>query len=289
MKKAILTICVGELYWELARFVPYIIWKKKNEPDTDLIVITRKDRYDLYGQYATKFFPLEIEGDGLDKKAECFRLNKLALEEYDKIINKFYFEIKNEYEIVEKIYPRIESYLFAKMNQFSKDKFLYDYLPRERNKTLIENLVQDIKSTVIIAPRFREGISRNWIHWKEFYDLIDNSDLKEKFLFVLCGKSPDYIPDSRFIDLNQLEQEEDTSLIGLTIELIKKSKLVIGSQSAIPSLSLLLGTPVLQWGHNRINLMTDEYNPKKTKCSFLDDHRYSQKASVIFDEMRKIL
>jgi hypothetical protein len=106
VKKAFITLCIGELYWELARFVPYIIWKKKLEPETDLIVITRKDRYDLYGTYATKFFPVEIEGDGISKKAECFRLNNYDVKDYYKIIQDVHEQIKSQYDYVEEIYPK---------------------------------------------------------------------------------------------------------------------------------------------------------------------------------------
>jgi ADP-heptose:LPS heptosyltransferase len=283
MKKAILTLCVGELYWELARFVPYIIWRKINEPDLDIIVMSREDRFDLYGQYATKFIPISVEGDCYTKKAECFRLNGFTNIEYLKLINDQYELIKNDYDIVEKVFPKMEQ--FSKTYQFDRNKFCYDYKPRKENKEIIDNLKFD-KPIIVIAPRFRQGIPRNWINWEKFYDLLKTN---KDFEFVLCGKEPEYIKDNYFFDINNLSKIENTSLIGYTIELIKKAKLVVGSQSAIPSLSLLLNTQVLQWGHNRINLMTQEYNPLNTKCCFLDDHKYSRSANDIYNEMIKIL
>jgi hypothetical protein len=283
MKKAILTLCVGELYWELARFVPYIIWRKKNEPDTDLIVMTREDRFDLYGQYADKFIQVKIEGDCYTKKAECFRLNGLSKIEYEKIINDQCELIKKDYDVVEKVYPKLEQ--FAKTYQFEKGKFDFDYKPRKENFDVINSLNFD-KPVVVIAPRFREGLTRNWVNWKQFYELIKQN---KDFQFVLCGKEPEYIKDNDFFDVNNIVKKESTSLIGYSIELIKKAKLVVGSQSAIPSLSLLLKTPVLQWGHNRIILMTDEYNPLFTTCSFLDDSKYNRSEKDVYNEMLKIL
>jgi len=283
MKKAILTICVGELYWELARFVPYVIWRKKQEPDLDVIVMTREDRFDLYGEYTTRFIPISIEGDCYTKKAECFRLNGFSNQDYLNLLNQQYKLLMQEYEQVERVFPKLEK--FANAGQFDRTQLSYDYRPRNENKVAIESL--DFKKPiVVVAPRFRESISRNWIHWKSFFELLKT---EKDFEFVLCGKDPEYIKDSELFDLGNVKQIENTSLIGYSIELIKKAVLTVGSQSAIPSLSLLLGTPVLQWGHNRINLMTDEYNPTKTKCTFMDDHKYSRSANDIFNELKKVL
>lgn len=289
MKKAVLTLCVGELYWELARFVPYILFKKKNEPETDFFAITREDRYDLYGNYIKDIIPLNIQGDGIDKKAECFRLNNFSLGEYYKLIEFEKNKLLQKYDEVETIFPKLENSFFAKTLQFPTDKFSYDYMAREKNKLIIEKFCnENKKEIIIIAPRFREGIPRNWSNWKDFYNLVFNSDLNEKFTFILCGKKPDYIEDKRFLDLNTFVCE-GTSLIGLTIELIKKSKLLVGTQSALPSFSLLLGTEVLQWGHNRKILTSKEYNPFEIRQTFLDDHKYCQKASIIFDKLKQIL
>jgi len=283
MKKAILTLCVGELYWELARFVPYVIWRKKNEPDVDLIVMTREDRFDLYGEYATKLIPVKFDGDCVTKKAECFRLNGFSNVEYLKLISEQYKELVSQYDEVERIFPKLD--FFAQTGQFDKTKYSYDYKPRVENKNVIDSRVFE-KSVVVIAPRYREGLQRNWVYWREFFELLKRED---GFEFVLCGKEPEYVKDEDLFDINEIVVQDNTSLVGYTIEMIRRAVLVVGSQSAIPSLSLLLGTPVLQWGHNRVNLMTDEYNPMKTKCVFLDDHKYSRDAGFIFSEMVKIL
>jgi hypothetical protein len=282
MKKAVLTLCVGELYWELARFVPYIIWRKEREY-FDLIAITRKERYDLYGKHAKKFISIEIEGDEITKKSECFKLNGFSNEEYTKLIIDEKEKLTG-YDEIEMVCPKLNK--FSSTVQFDKLKFSYNFQPREINRTFIESL-NISKQIVIIAPRFRQNVPRNWINWKQFYDLLYKSDLRNEFEFIICGRRPDYISDERFLDINNFKH--DGTLIGLTIELIKKAKLVVGSQSAIPSLSLLLETPVLQWGHNRKILMTSEYNPKKTRCTFLDDSQYMRSAEDIYNEMTKIL
>lgn len=279
MKKAIITVCVGELYWELARFVPYIIWRKKQE-DFDLIVITRKERYDLYGDYATKFIPLEIKGDGIEKKAECFRLIGFSKHEYLELLDCNL----EDYDKIEKIYPDYNRY--ANLNQFDRTKYDYNYKPRKENRDFV-NTLNIQKPIIIIAPRFREGFARNWIYWKEFYDSLYNSELKNKYEFILCGKNPDYISDERFLDINSFKY--NGSSMGITIELIKKAELVVGSLSAIPNLSLLLKTPVLQWGHAKRIFTSDEYNPFHTKNIYLEDSKYNIKTSIIISELQKCL
>jgi len=120
--------------------------------------------------------------------------------------------------------------------------------------------------------------------------LGENEILMKKYNFVIVGKNPDYIPDNqnRFFDINTIEQNINTSTIGLTIECLKKSVLTIGSQSAIPNISLLFGVHALEWGHQK-HLHTVVYNIRRTKVTFLDDHKYQIKPEIIYNEMLKIL
>ena len=143
------------------------------------------------------------------------------------------------------------------------------------------------KPVVILAPRYREGFKRNWPHWTNLYDLISNNEmLMKKYNFVIIGKDPDYIPDSlnRFFDINMIEQNINTSTIGLTIECLKKSVLTVGSQSAIPNISLLFGVKTIEWGHQK-HLHTVTYNIKKTKVTFFEDAKYKISPDTIYKEI----
>jgi hypothetical protein len=288
---------IGELGWESLRFAPHFLWLKLVkyiDKDVKFIVMTREDRFDLYGSYADIFVPLRIPGDGIKYTANCFKLENFNISNYMELVNKFYNKYSSRYNILEHIYPKIEKTLFAQRGQFQRGQRNYSFLPRKNNKETLEDYIKDygnIKNKyVVIAPRFRKNLRRNWNGWKELYDIIEYSNLKEKINFIICGKEPDYIPDNknRFIDINNIKIGVGGSTIGLTIEAIRKSYLTIGSQSGIPNLSLILKTPVLEWGHQK-KLHSEVYNILKTKVIFLDDLKYKLPPEIIFNNMKKYL
>lgn len=78
---------LGEFFWEMFRFAPYIIYlrsrKYRNDPKTKFIILTRPDRFDLYGLYSDILCPLIIEGDGEDYIQNSYRLDNYLKEDYD--------------------------------------------------------------------------------------------------------------------------------------------------------------------------------------------------------------
>ena len=282
----------GEMYWEFGRFVPHFIWKRKKEyknGDVKFIVLTKPENFDMYGTYADILVPLKLK-DESKYKPNCFRSDNLKTEDYFSIINLFKNQFSPRYNILEMIYPDISKRQYSNRNQYPKEKMSYDYSPRKSNKQLIEQNI-DNKPIVILAPRYREGFKRNWPHWNKLYDLIyENKKLINNYNFVICGKYPDYIPDSkdRFFDINKIKQNINTSLIGLTMECMKKSVLTIGSQSAIPNISLLFGIKALEWGHQK-HLHTITYNIRKTKVTFIEDMKYNINPESIYHEIEKNL
>ena len=277
----------------MGRFAPYIIWKRtkqyKNRNDVKFITITKPENFDIYGKHSDILVPFRLK-DGLKYRANCFRLDNITDEEYISIIKTFKDQFKDRYNILEVIYPEISKKQYLNKNQFPRDKVSYNYLPRDSNLELINKYVNG-KPVVVLASRYREGFKRNWPYWNELYDLIyNNQNLINRYNFIIIGKKPDYIPDikNRFLDVNNMEQNINTSLIGLTIECMKKAVLTIGSQSAIPNISLLFGVHALEWGHQK-HLHTVTYNVKKTKVTFLDDNIYKINPKIVYQEMLKIL
>jgi len=282
--------CIGEMYWEFARFAPYVIWKKVNQyPDIRFIVLTRPEMFDVYTRCASIFVPLNIPGDGTLYKPNCFALDNFPKEAYDFIVKSFKDHYSEQNEIIEHIRPDISKKQFANKNQFPKDKLLFDYKTRPDNFKIVEQYL-DSRPIVVLAPRYRVGMKRNWPHWQSLYNMIsENKELCTKYNFIICGKKPDYVPDkyNRFCDINSITNNK-TSLIGITIEIIKQAKLTIGSQSAIPNISLLFKVPVLEWGHQKY-LHTIEYNPFKTKVTFIEDMDYKVNPEKIYSEILKLL
>jgi hypothetical protein len=283
---------IGELAWEFMRFSPmlpyyYTQYLKQN---VKFIVMTRPDRFDMYGQYADILVPLRIDGDGELFKPDCFRMIGFSIDSYNKIVKKFNKQYKERFDIIEHIYPKLENKQYAQKQQFSKNKMKFKWKPRIENDQTINSYIPNDKPLVVLAPRYRDGLRRNWPHWNQLYDLIYNSKLMESYNFVICGKNPDYIPDKnkRFYDINDITITNDISIIGLTIKCIKRSILTVGSQSGIPNISMMLGTDVLEWGHQKI-LHSQTYNIKKTPVNFLEDMHYNIDPKIIFDKMIKLL
>lgn len=294
MEKAILMgPFTGELGWEFMRFsamLPYY-YKQYHKQNIKFIIMTRPDRFDLYGQYADIFVPLRIKGDGTKLKADCFRLMGFSTSEYMSLVKRFKKQYKKRYDIIEHIYPKWENKQFARKRQFSPNKMIFKWKPRIENKILIDSYIPNDKPLVVLAPRFRKGVRRNWNGWQSFFDLIgSNKDLMKKYNFVICGKNPDCVNDNknRFYDINNIELNSDISTIGLTIECIKRSTLVIGSQSAIPNMAMFLNTESLMWGHQS-HLHKVTYNLKKTPVHFIEDMHYNVDPNIIFNKMIKLL
>jgi len=285
---------IGEFGWCLQRFapiLPYLINKKYRKQDIKYIILTRKDRFDLYGRYASIFLPLNIPGDYDKYLPNCYRLNGFPIKEYEKIARSFYKKYSKNYNIIEHIYPKIDKRNFVNKNQFSSKQMIFNFKPRKENYELIENyLSKNNNPIVILSPRYRKGFQRNWNQWPQFFDMIWESDLQKQFNFIICGKPGEYIPDlkNRFQDINNIQLGENSSLAGLLISVLQKSIFTCGSQSGIPNLSLLLKVPVLEWGHQK-SLHTKTYNIKNTKITFLEDRKYNLSFKKVFKHLNNEL
>jgi len=284
---------VGELYWEAARFapmLPYMMQKEFKGKDIKYVIFTREDRFDLYGNYADIFVPLRIEGDYSTLQPNCFRLNGLSNEQYQKMANKFNRKYSEKFKILKHVYPSIIKGQFLNKNQFRKEHMIFDYSPRLENYLLVESYIPNDKPIVVLAPRYRNGFKRNWKYWKEFYDMLFNSNLMSQFNFVVCGKRGEYIPDEkdRFFDINHIALNDNSSLIGILLVILEKAFFTFGSQSSIPNLSLLYKVEVLEFGCQK-TFHTKTYNIFNTPITFIENRDYDLDPKVAFDKLNHIL
>jgi len=282
---------ISELGWEILRFAPYIIYKYLNQyKNCKLIILTRPERFDLYGEYADILVPLKIEGDYIKYKPNCFRLDNFPINKYKEIANRFFNKYKDRYKIIDHVYPDISGKKFLHKDYYPKNQLLSNFRPRTENKKLVLNYIKQDKPWVVLSPRYRKGFKRNWPYWNKLYDIIWKSNLKSKFYFIIAGKKNEYVPDKkgRFFDLNDISLNNNSSLIGITIFTVRNSILTIGSQSAIPNLSLLLKTKVLEWGDQKL-LHTKTYNYTNTEITYIDDKNFNINYEIIFNRINSLL
>jgi len=286
---------VGELYWEAGRFapmLPYMIRNGNKNKDIKYIILTREERFDLYGKFADILVPLRIPGDYDTKKPNCFRLNGLKPPDYLKIAEDFYAKYRDRFHIIKHIYPNVTKGKFVNKNQYPSKKMCYEFQPRQENYDIVNSyLPKNEKPLVVLAPRFRTGFKRNWNYWPDFYDRVFNDkELMRDFNFIVCGKKGEYIPDEkkRFLDLNDMKIGETSSLVGLLLVVMENSFFTFGSQSAIPNISLLYNKEVLEFGCQQ-KLHTKTYNVKNTPITFIDNRQYDIPPKKIFPLFKNLL
>jgi len=223
-------------------------------------------------------------------KQDCFKLTGFRDRDYYDYVNYLTQLYSKKYNIIEKIYPKIDNRKYTQRTQFPTNQMDYEFKPRVDNEMIYQFMVNDGKPSIVIAPRYRKGVKRNWPYWKEFYDLIE--PLKDKYNFVICGKEPDVINDDRFTSVTyhnpEWDRDEGWSLVGLTMEVMKNSILTIGSQSGLPNLSNILGTPTLQWGNEK-HEHTKTYNINNTETRFIEDQKFNVLPDIIYNELITIL
>ena len=264
----------GELGWEIMRWSGIVKKTKIDYPHKKIVVCSRPDRYDLYHGFIDEFVPLNVSNEIPDG---YFARN---IPNYNDII----LELRNLYS--DYIILESSPYGFCRTVFEFKD-MIFEFTPRDENKKIILKLLgSNTKPVLVLAPRHRTDINvRNWgeekwgILYKELYNM-------NKYKIFIAGKSPSIIRPSEGYGFICLEDfvESNASLIGLSIEAIKVSKMTVGSQSSIPLLSLLLRTPAIMWGNQKQRHSVDE-NITKTKCTFFDDDYYSVSPEIILSRL----
>lgn len=210
---------IGSLGWEMYRFAPYAIYLKKKEPDVDLVVLTRPERFDLYGQYADILVPLRMKGEE-NYRQRCFKLDEFPQRTYDSIKISFLNNYKDRYKIKDMFCPDISNYKFRVRWQFPRSEMDYDFKPRLSNEKIVNNLK--------IASAF-----------------VDLSWLKEQSSKEVVLKSLSKIDFTNYENL-EVKLDKNSSLLGCVIEIIKRVKVTVGNlNSSISHLSILLKTKLV--------------------------------------------
>ena len=287
----------GEIGWELMRWCGFIRWFKKNNPEKQIFVSTRKDRLDLYYNAVDEITTFKIYDDYMTYRPNMYRLDFFPTEHYIQLL-----------DVTKKTFP--DSYIFetpkdkdsSNRDYFPSDQMDFNFQPQENNKKIIESILLKHKGKipVVLSPRHRIDLNniktnRNWIklYWYRLFDMFVRSG---KYLVFIVGVSPSFIdpPENNCFEVletyNNRIDDGSISQIGLTIEAIKHSKITIGNQSSIPILSNILKTPTIMWGHegHRHSILE---NPFNTTCMFFNEQPgiYKTEPTVIFNRMERFL
>jgi len=222
---------IGELSWEYFQFAPYIIYLKKSNPKAKIIVCTRLDRFDLYGQYADILIPMKIKND-IKQNHYCFKIKKIDIKYYNNLVKLYFKKYNKNISIIQHIYPDISSFYYKFKWQFSRLMMDYDFKPRSSNKKIINKYIK--KSDIII----NSCKSYNDKNIKTINELTLNYN--------------------KFINNNE------NSLIGCYIESIKLCKGVIGYlNDNVSRLALLLKKPLFILDDKIDNDKANLLNPYK--------------------------
>lgn len=253
---------IGETSWEMFRFAPYAIFKKKTNPNKLIIVLSREERIDFYGSYCDIFVPLRLKSNVEPKYFSATNIEKF---DYETLAKSFYLQFEKKTKIEGHFYPRIESGFHKLKWQFPRYEMDYDFKPRFRNNIIVNSFLDKNKRNILID--FDSFKTTNQIN--NFLKKINSFEMFNNFNFIVNNtKFLDLPISNEFLKLSNLNSEiiiNQSSFYGCLIYILKRCIFTIGNIfSVVPHLSLLLKVPV----YNNIRYLEDEaslINPQETK------------------------
>ena len=225
---------IGELSWEVFQFAPLAIYLKKLQPTISIIVLTKKERFDLYGKYADILVSLKLKLIERYHTENCFKINNYPKKDYDFIAEYFLNKYRERYDIFNHYYPDI-GWRYNFKWQYSNSMMNYDFQPRDENKVIVDFLIKDLDNIV-----YFDGLEKQYLSG---YNVVDSKSFEFQVEKLLNVKS---------------------SYLGCIIELLKRCKFVVGNMNNdISKLAILLNVPLINLGEysqDKINII----NPNKT-------------------------
>ena len=227
---------IGELYWECYRFAPYAIHLKKLNSDTKIIILTREDRFGLYGVYADICVPLRVKNEkGFHQKE--FGLDGYKPEYYDTLKKYFYEKYKERFDIVDHFCPRIHGWHRKIKWQFPRDEMDYDFQPKKKICEVAEEI---IKPDDVIVDHEPVG----------------------------------YINAGRHREINATDLFKKVT-VDVVIEALKRCEFVIGNTKYnVSRLALLLKKPLISLNETKSDDKIHLLNPFETpviKCKNIEE------------------
>lgn len=219
---------IGETIYELNYFVGHAIYLRKQNPKNKIIVLTRKENFDLYGKYATTFLSLPLSKDLIPHKFDC---ENIKVNLYDEITRRFSQKYINEIRIHDHFYPKIMTQLKDIKWYYPRDQINFDFKPRVGNQDIANDITNKYENIVI--SMFNDT-------FKKYEDYC-------------------IFPGSYIFSTLNIDKRNDISLLGIMIELIRLSKYVYADiDSVVGRLAMLLCKPLIT---KRDSLDVHDLNP----------------------------
>ena len=217
---------LGELSWEFYRFAPYAIHLKKHNPDKKVVVLTRKDRFGLYGIYADILIPLRIQNDANFSQVG-FGLENYRIEFYDTLKKYFFEKYSKRFEIIDHFCPLIHSWYKNIRWQFPRNEMDYDF---QSQKKVCDAADSIIRETDVIVD----------------YDAVG---------FIDVGKYKEVEASDLFKDVT----------IDVVIEALRRCEFVIGNlKHNLSHLGILLKKPLVSLNETLSDDSISLLNPLRT-------------------------
>jgi hypothetical protein len=247
---------VGSLSYEYSKFAPYAIFLKKTNPNFELAVFTRPERFDLYGTHANYLIPLKLNNDN-EKDQIFFKSKNLHIDDYELMIRKIYLMYSKRFDKIAHIYPNIKDFYYQVKHQFPRNRTSFDFQSRIQNQVIVNNLLKNKIPVVIVPPKNSPKF------FIELNSLIGNNELSSKYSFIIDQNRS----ENFYFNVNSLTPIlNESSTLGYLIEIIKKSQLVVSKKNDITNLAILMGIPTVIIGEkSRI------FNPSNTEVTFCSE------------------
>ena len=234
---------VGEISWEFYRFAPHAIYLKKMDPSAKIIVLTRKERFDLYGKYASVLVPLNIKDEKKYKQSE-FGLIDYKIEYYNTIKKYFFEKYNKDYVILGHFCPNVHSWQRKIKWQLPRRQMDYDFFVRNGNDELVESIIGNYLNMTFVENRYADSMPEKYIN-------ITSDDCLARIVEKIDNTK--------------------TTYYGCLISLLKHVDFIVGNlKSPISHLAILLGVPLIsvneKLSDDQINLL-NPLNTRIIRCS----------------------
>jgi len=267
MNKPILFYDCGELGWSLY-LLGHLNWLIKERHATNLSICTYRNRRFLYEHLPMEVLTIpygmseEIKGLDMDG-THLFSHDTQERIHNNYLINLFEYYYGDEY-VINETYGKFQ------------DGSIHESLNSSDQMLSAANIILDYKKCILVFPRKRKGKFGKRNLPERFYIELVNRIHKEfkKIKVVSIGlpsssyKLSNSISHKNFIDLTTYDKD---LMLELVFALLNTGKIIasVGSQSALPKVSLLQKVPTYMIGHEKLR-HTKIDNWMNTECGFYE-------------------